>query len=446
MPRTAGGDDDATVLDAVLSGRADLGVTSTVLAPLGIDSLAMEERVLRSDLAREITAPAGLVTFGLLPGPLIRPAGVMRPLLGASSYRDLRVAMRPAANASGILTELGAKLVPNNFRGAELFTVDAIAAPAADIAARVYDGAVTTMTTNVALGAAPLVIFGRSTEFGDALTAAARAAIPAAVEFRRAEENVAVGAMCRRGRVDFVTAGDADVATLRNVLPQDTRIDALRADAPPPPDVPSCAGVTDGTMSTLLDGVYEIESVSGNHRITLAHGRYEGTGSHGTYAVRGDALIMNDATDTDTMVFRWNLYRDRLTLYPVEDRNSPVALRASPWHRVGGPPVAEPTVVDGVYELTTDDGVFRWTLHGGQVRQDHAGAWARGSFVLDGDSLAVTYAELGGEKPAAGPIRLGETAFYRWNLYRGRLYLSSIEGANSPAIFTAAWRRVGDVP
>ena len=71
VPRTAGGDDDATVLDAVRSGRADLGMTSTVLAPLGIDSLAMEERVLRSDMAKEITAPAGLVSFGLLPGPLI---------------------------------------------------------------------------------------------------------------------------------------------------------------------------------------------------------------------------------------------------------------------------------------------------------------------------------------------------------------------------------------
>ena len=199
-------------------------------------------------------------------------------------------------------------------------------------------------------------------------------------------------------------------------------------------------------MSTLLDGVYEIESESGNHRITLARGRYESAGSHGSYAVRGDELIMNDAAEPNAMVYRWNLYRDRLTLDPVEGRNAPVALRASQWRRVGGPPVADPTAVDGVYELTTDDGVFPWTLDRRQVRQDHTGAWARGSFVLDGDILAVTYAELGGEKPAAGPIRLGETVYYRWNLYRDRLYLSSIEGASSPAIFTAAWHRVGDVP
>ena len=445
VARTAGGDDDSTVLDAVRSGRADLGVTSTVLASWGIDSLAMEERVLRSEMAGEIPAPAGLAIFGLIPGPLIRPAGVTRPLLGADSYRDLRVAMKPAGNARAILTELGAEFVPNNLRGGEFFTVDAIAAPAADIAARVYDGAVTTMTANVVLGAAPLVILGRTAAIGDTLAAAARAAIPAGVEFRRAEENVAVGAMCRRGRIDFVTAGDAEVATLRDVLPQDARIGALRADAPPP-DVLSCAGVTDGTMSTLLDGVYEIQSGSGTHRITLAHGRYDGVGLHGSYAVRGDSIVMTDTTDPDTMVFRWNLYRGRLTLHPVEGRNSPVALRASAWRLVGDPPVAESTAIDGVYELTTDDGGFRWTLDRGQVRQDHAGAWARGSFVLDGDTLAVTYAELGGEKPAAGPIRLGETAYYRWNLYRDRLYLGSIEGSNSPAIFRAAWRRAGDVP
>jgi hypothetical protein len=339
---------------------------------------------------------------------------------------------------------MGATLVSYNLRGEEIFTADAIAAPLTDIASNVYDGVVTTVTANVALGYQVLAVFAGPTEHRELLVAAARAAIPASFALRRAEDTAAVNTLCRRGRVDFITAGPEDLAAVRRVVAQMPPAVAAPVDATA--DVPSCADVAGDTASTLLDGVYEVPAGSGTHRITLVRGRFDDAGQHGSYTVRGDLLVLNYPSSLGTVVYRWTLYDDELTLSPVAGRNSPPALRDAPWRRVGDAPVAARTPADGVYELTTAAGEFRWTLDRGQLRQTRDGGvtWARASYTITGDVLTATYAEIGGEPLMNAPVRPGETVRYRWNLYRGWLRLSQV--GDSPVIFAGSWRRVGDAP
>jgi hypothetical protein len=446
VPRTADKDDDATVQYNVLAGHTDLGVVSTTVSPLWLDSLAKQEQAFRDGwFVVTMDESNGLRGVGALPGPLIRPAGVTRPLLGPRSYRDVRVAMRPDFGLRMILTNMGTIPVPHNLRGEEGIIAEAVAAPLTDIASNVYDGVVTTVTANVALGFRILIIFAGTTEKRDLLVAAAKAALPASFALRRAEDVAAVSALCRRGRVDFVTAGPEDLAALRQELESQPPADPPATDAVPA-DIPSCADVAGDTTSTLLDGVYEVTTDRGTHRITLARGRFDDAGQRGGYTVHGDVLVMNYPSSPGAIAYRWTLYDDELTLSPVADRNSPPALRSAPWRRVGDAPVAPRTPADGVYELTTATGEFRWTLDRGQLHQsrDDGAIWARASYTITGDVLTATYSEIGGEPLASAPVRPGETVRYRWNLYRGWLRLSPVD--DSPTVFATAWRRVGDAP
>ncbi len=441
VARTASGDDDATVVDEVLAGHAELGITSTLVAPLEIDSLSQQERVLRGALAIELVAPKGLDKIGALPGPLIRPAGT-HAMLGPADYRGARMAMKPSDSAQ--LRALGANAVPHNLRGT-IAMVDAMAAPVSTIARNVYDGDLTTLTTNVILGARPLIVFGRHGLHGKLLRAAAKAAIPAATELRRTEENTALAALCQRARVELVTATDSDISALRSAfgLNPPTQANA------PPPDIPTCAGFVRSTETTLIDGLYFIDAGDETQWLTLDRGRFAGNFANGSYTVHGNLLTMTPSTGLGTMVYRWIPYGDELTLYPVEGRNSPEALRIRPWQRLGDTPVPSPTRLDGVYEVATSSGRYRWTLDRGQFHQNRDGQnlWAVGGYIVAGNVLSITYSQLGGEGKTSGPVKSGDTVSYQWNLYRGQLHLSPVAGAYSPAVFSDnAWRRTGDAP
>jgi hypothetical protein len=444
VPRTADKDDDATVLKTVEAGNADLGVVSRVVPPSGLESLAEQKLAFRDGFTIDM-GPNRLYGIGSLPGSLVRPAGVTRPLLGPESYRGIKVATRPDVNTHRTLAALGATDVPHNLHGEEEITFDAIAAPLSEIASNVYDGVVTTVTANVALGYQALVIFSGPTEHRELLVAAARAAIPASFALRRKEEDGAATTLCRRGLVDFVTAGHGDLASVRRALTFLPSMVATSADAAPA-KLRSCADIAGDGASTLLDGVYAATTDRGRHRIVLARGRFDDQGRHGTYTVPGDLVVLNYRSPRGTIVYRWTLYHDELILVPVAGRSSPPAWRAAPWRRIGDAPAAARTSADGVYELSTVAGEFRWTLDRGQLQQtrDDGATWARASYGVNGDVVTFTYAEIGGEALASAPVPPGETVRYRWNLYRGRLWLRPV--GDAPTIFAGVWRRVGDAP
>ena len=200
VPRTANKDDNVAVRKTVAAGHADLGVVSTMVPPSGLESSAEQEQVFRDGFTVDMRS-SKLHGIGALPGALVRPAGVTRPLRGPQSYHGIEVAMRPGVNARRTLAALGATHAPHNLRGEEEITFDAVAAPLSAIASNVYDGVVTTVTANVALGYERLDIFAGTNEQRALLVEAARAAIPASLAVRRAEEVAAFITLCRRGRV-----------------------------------------------------------------------------------------------------------------------------------------------------------------------------------------------------------------------------------------------------
>jgi hypothetical protein len=461
--RTASGDDNTTVTNDVLAGRAQLGVVGAdhrsgfeaLTTPMAIDSLALQDQLLRSSLVEQMLAHAGSVptpVLGVLPGPLVWPAGVGRALVGPNDFSGARIAMAQSDPATRDLMALDATLVPHNLLGADIPTADAIVAPVSAIAHNAYDGIATTLTTNLVLGARPLLVIGSLGRTDEVLRAAATAAIPAMTEFRRAEQAGAIAALCRRGHLSFVTATDTTVVAERIAAYQGklTReiVNVIRRSRTADADIPTCRGVPGLAMRTYLDGEYEVTTKDGTFRITLDRGSLGGNWARGTYTVHGDLLTMNLSREPEPISYRWHLYRAVLTLYPIPGQHSLGELRIRPWRRTGDPPAAAATPVDGVYEVTTDEGRYRWTLDRGQLDQTRNGpdTWALGGYTVSGDLLTITYAQSGGEPLTSEHIKPGDSISYRWNLYRGLLQLRESGGGNSPPVFVTTWRRIGDVP
>jgi hypothetical protein len=151
------------------------------------------------------------------------------------------------------------------------------------------------------------------------------------------------------------------------ISPENFRVKPWRrlGDAPAPPDPrPTAAGQTTG-----LDGVYRVRTTAADLRATdpadellaenyggfemvLDRGRFTqaqplGNTAAGTYTVVGDTVTLTFTRGTGTAArnrpgevfdFRWSLYRDQLTLEPVEGKVSPAPMRAKPWRRLGDAP------------------------------------------------------------------------------------------------------------
>lgn len=96
----------------------------------------------------------------------------------------------------------------------------------------------------------------------------------------------------------------------------------------------------------MLDGIWEMtasraragEVDAGRYRMILRRGRLVTVSpwrSTGTFRIRGDTVIFRSA-DGEFGVYRWNLYREMLTLayVPGKEEGAPNPTFA-PWHRVG---------------------------------------------------------------------------------------------------------------
>src|SRR5215207_8924009 len=120
-----------------------LGVNSlrALQAPLLIDSLELEQRVLTSPLGAEMLAgvrAAGVEPVAVLPGPLRYPLGVTRDLLGATDYRGAQIGSRPSAVAAATVRALGGRYV-EVAAGGSLSGLDGFDASLADVDVFGYD-------------------------------------------------------------------------------------------------------------------------------------------------------------------------------------------------------------------------------------------------------------------------------------------------------------------
>ena len=195
------------------------------------------------------------------------------------------------------------------------------------VASNQYDELATSATANVALWPRPLVVFGGAKAMSAltddqvrVLREAARASAEPNAGLNLAGEIEGVAQLCRRGRLQLVTATPGDLAGLRRAtapvmtwLRQDAvtsaaldRISALRAtvtaEAPP-----SCAGVAGGSVTHAgplgprgpLDGTYVVDTTNGgdaaSRRRTTATGSTWSTGA-GSRSARRTARPAPGAT------------------------------------------------------------------------------------------------------------------------------------------------------
>ena len=200
----------------VRAGRADLGAVGArvfdtlgdkaftpLLAPMLIDSLEVERRVLASDAVvpmLDSVRSLGVQGAALVAGALRRPLA-KRPLLGPGEWSGARIAV--TGRRADRPQRRGARCAPASYQGrADLGPVDGIEMSLASISGNGYHRDARHLTGNVVLWPRPLVVVaapGVTPAQLDVLRRAARSALPAELDVTRAMETDRLPVMCRQG-------------------------------------------------------------------------------------------------------------------------------------------------------------------------------------------------------------------------------------------------------
>jgi TRAP-type C4-dicarboxylate transport system substrate-binding protein len=400
-----------TIAD-IRAGKADMAAVSVrafdtvgvqsfepLLAPFGIDSYALERRVLESDLPDRMLRDVErvhVVGVALLPGELRRPLGVSRPLLTAADYRGARIGIRPSELSARTVTVLGGTPVPY-LSGSEAARLDGADVALDSAEGDRLDGPARTLATNVVLWPRPVAIVidpdaydGLSDAQRRALHAAGRSAIRPMSASLESGDRESAGVVCRRHQVDFPSATPSQLLALRAGVRRVRReierrpanraalreIAAMRAGLEPEPAI-ACDSAEPGaspSAATPVDGVWREDTTArelgriaqgdvapenwGRQTFVFTRGRFAFTTEnreaciwgYGRYAVTGSRLELSFAagggkaptgsTDRpgERFDYRWSRYRDRLTLAPVKGAISPEPLRVKPLQRLPGEP------------------------------------------------------------------------------------------------------------
>ena len=360
-----------------------MGVTSfrALVAPFLVESLAHQQRVLESPLVERMLAglePLDLVGLAVLPGPLRRPFGVSRPLLGPGDYAGATFGVRYGRVARATLEALGAE--PRGYRIGSVAGLDGAELDAATIDRNGYWRDARALTANVVLWARPetIVISRAALERLPAaqqriLRRAGREAL--APTFARLEKEAAeaLAALCD-GALALSAASAAELSTLRAAvrpvheelqrdaetkellteigrLADGTEPETLRCSGESTPGISALEGRwrTSATREQLLEAGASPEEARfgwGTATIDLRDGKWRarsaGTGRvwTGTYAVTGRQIALrletcshNPCTPGAGAEHRWSVYRDKLTFKRLPGRGFWWQLAAKPWTR-----------------------------------------------------------------------------------------------------------------
>jgi len=391
-------------IDDVRAGRAQLGIIGVrvwdtmgvksfraLLAPLLVDSVELEMRVLASSLPDRMlegVERAGVVGVAVLPGPLRLPFGLSRAFLGPRDYRGRAFGVRPGGVATTSLRALGARArayVPGDLSGLDGAELDPTT-----VVYNGFDQRRGWLTTNVVLWPKPYSIVMNRRAFAaltrDQRELLRRAGREAAEPERRQVESDAAAALaqaCTAGKLVFTEASPGELAALRrsvrpvyDELARDPatadaleEIVAIRGDrSRSPTSEPHCRKVGgEAVPSTALDGTWKLakatqqqlldagidpknaEALSrlpGAPALVFDHGRQRGidleTGkvlSSGTYEVDGDIVRLVFESGVAVQLgrvysLRWSVYRDTLTFAPVPGNEPLILLVMRPWKRV----------------------------------------------------------------------------------------------------------------
>jgi TRAP-type C4-dicarboxylate transport system substrate-binding protein len=364
--------DKVDLAEVAVGSLDELGVDDfqAVTATFLVDGLALEQELLASPLTDRMLPAVrrlGVEGLAMLPGEPRRPFGLTRRLLKPSDYRDAVIGVRPSLLAAATFRALGAsprayapgELPPFVFDGAELDLVT--------LEGNEYDIEGSSLTANVAFWPKAVVVVANRKVLAkltaaqrDVLHRAGRKALAPAIARLRNEDRVEAGILCRRGRMTFVTATPSQVAALRAavrpvyaqlVSNPKTRafireIEAMKRKSSPERVVPCFAPPPPQKAATLLDGTWEMtasravagEVDAGRYLMVLRRGRLSAIRpwrNTGTFTVHGDTVLFR-SSDGEYGVYRWNLFRDTLTLryVPGKEEGAPNPTFA-PWHRMG---------------------------------------------------------------------------------------------------------------
>jgi TRAP-type C4-dicarboxylate transport system substrate-binding protein len=390
---------EAQLIRSVESGEVDLAIIparswhargikdfDALSAPMALDSVTLEQQVAASDVATEMltsVSAIGLVGLGILPGPMRKPVGITRKLLGPADFRGARIGLSESEVGARALQALGATPVTSVFSGAPLGVLDGVEQQVESIEGNQYDAVARTITANVSLWARPLIVVANSKKLGagqaEVLREAAKAAIQSTADLQRNVETESAAVLCRRGKVQLITASKTQLQQLHEAfapvyswLRQDAktrsnleRIQGLRAQLPAASTdrAPACPGAEPpaATAASKLDGVYRTSFTKaelaaspllydaaevndenwGDLTLTLKEGRVtlskRDSGSDtGTCIVRGDTVLLTFSGTGETFGFHWNLYRDTLTFRRDQALGvGPTPFLVKPWRRVG---------------------------------------------------------------------------------------------------------------
>jgi TRAP-type C4-dicarboxylate transport system substrate-binding protein len=384
-------DFEQAMIDDVRAGRVDLAVVPVrvwdtlgidsfkpLIAPFLVDSHELERAVLTSPLGPRMLAGvdrSGVVGVALLPGPLRRPFGYTRRLVGRADYKGARLGVRPGwvekatARSLGATTRVYLTLSGASREGAVL-----------DLPTIVHSGG-KTVAANVVFWPRPeTVVMNReafealSPSQQEILRRAGRDAVSGRLEELEALEQGALASICEPGGASLVTVPGADVAALRAAVrpvyaaleanPRTrgllTEIRALRERARavgtparcpsvPPTSAPDVEGlwrldVTPQALRAAGASEAEASTYEGSGTFALKEGHWVFRGDHttvtGTYTVSGGVIRLtlrtctaNPCTPGAESQYSWSVYRDRLSLDRQPGESAWPALVAAPLRR-----------------------------------------------------------------------------------------------------------------
>jgi TRAP-type C4-dicarboxylate transport system substrate-binding protein len=363
-------------------------------APFLVDSYPLQERVLTSGLVGSMLdelQPLGLAGIGILPGPIRRPLGVANTLAASSDFRGLTIGTHQSRVADATLRALGAR--PQRLPAAvsSLAGLDGIEFHVAAIESEGLDADGSRLMTNVNLWPRPLVVFagarayrGLSGDQRQILRTAAANVVSEKLAADRSSEAETGANLCRKGRATFDSATPEQLQALLHAvepvyreLERDpetrTASEAIKLLkqrlAEPPTEIRNCRPASDAPASgaaTEIDGVWSMDTDRraarpeyfeenwGHWIYVFDRGRFAFTQEnetactwgYGTYAVDGNrmswifedggGITPDDATNRpgEYFVFDFSVYRDTLTVTPVEGEISPLPFRAKPWRQL----------------------------------------------------------------------------------------------------------------
>jgi TRAP-type C4-dicarboxylate transport system substrate-binding protein len=407
----------------VQQGRADiafipvrawhgLGVRSfdALIAPLVVDSYALEREVLASDLTnrmREGVAPLGLTGVGVIAGPMRKPVGLSHPLLTPADYRKARIGISDSVVANMFLHRLGASATPLSFQGQPIDSYEGIEQQVSSVQGNQYDKVARSIAANVNLWPRPITVVANTKALEnltdqqrDVLMLAADKSLDASIAKLQLDEQEATGILCRRAKVRFDSADEAAVTKLRaaarpvieelskdeNTAAALARIEAMRTNVSSVADdepVPTCEGIASQPAGRAMGTKWPLD---------------------GTW------------TMTET----------------VEDVQAK-----------GAAPEGSPALENfGDWVFLVYRGRFAYTQRNGA-----ACTWGYGAWQTDGNRVQWRFLDGGGMAPSGANTKPGEVHDFTWSLYRDTLTLGPIDGAVSPEnYFGQPWRRVSSTP